>query len=120
MEEDLQKNSSDEHSSFINRGSYKSGNEIFHEISLGPKPDKNSQIMPKTRKSAISAGTDLDSELVKVRGNNCFLTVVSSLVVSFAFAELIVFSVPFLELIPPLECQNIDEDDWYDCDTEQA
>lgn len=48
-------------------------------------------------------GTTLDEELKKVKGNNLFYVVMSSLVIAFAWAEIMVFSIPFLELIPPLE-----------------
>lgn len=37
---------------------------------------------------------------------------------SFAFAELIVFATPFLELVPPLQCLSGDQ--WTSCTKEEA
>jgi MFS family permease len=63
-------------------------------------------------------GSTLDEELFKTRGNGSFMIVVSSIMISFAFAELMVFATPFLELIPPLQCNS--GEDWFMCEQEQA
>ncbi|CAI2365007.1 unnamed protein product [Moneuplotes crassus] len=68
--------------------------------------------------AARRPGATLEREMVKVRGNNLFIIVVSSIMISFSFAELMVFASPFLELIPPMQC--LIENKWETCEKEQA
>lgn len=49
-------------------------------------------------------GFTLDKALVSIRGNYRFYIVISSVFVSFAFGEAVLFNLPFLQLVPPLEC----------------
>lgn len=51
-------------------------------------------------------GYTLDKALVSIRGHNGFFFIILSVFVSFAFPEAILFNLPFLQLIPPMECFN--------------
>jgi hypothetical protein len=111
MDQDIRHNKQEEVQNILPSGSGHSeydghGNNEKSGSKLSPKEDD------------LIVGVTLDEELIKIRGNNSFILVVSSIMVSFAFAEMIVFGVPFLELIPPLEC-NIDGT-WMPCIKEQA
>ena len=89
-----------------------------------------SEYEPTANKAVISSMNDgnseatrkpggtLDREMVKIRGNNMLLLIVSSIIISFASAELMIFATPFLELVPPLQCLN--GDSWEPCEKEQA
>ena len=89
---------------------------IVMDNDFGPKYTSDTKINQK--KADIKYGVTLDEELIKIRGNNTFLLVVSSIMISFAFAEIIVFAVPFLELVPPLEC--LTNGKWASCTNEEA
>jgi len=100
MSEDNLITHNQEKSSFIGRDSIRSEN-TYIDVNLGPKSPNSGKLMMKRNQN--KNGYTLDEELVKVRGNGLFAGVVSSVIISFAFAETIVFALPFLELIPPLE-----------------
>lgn len=116
MEEDTQRQKSEEVDNILPRDSLKSDADNGYKERSGPHVEEK-RILEKTQKEE-KLGTTLDEELVKIRGNSSYLIVISSLMVSFAFAELMVFAVPFLELIPPMEC-NINGE-WLPCLKEQA
>lgn len=114
MDKDIQKEKQLETTGFLARESVRSDFDPNDRSNSGTKTDR----ILKTADHNVKIGSTLDEELIKVRGNNSFILVVSSIMVSFAFAEIIVFGVPFLELIPPLEC-NINGS-WIPCLKEQA
>lgn len=91
-----------ERSDMIPRDVIRSDYDGVTEHEFGPKCSSDTKINKK--KAEIKYGVTLDEELVKVKGSNTFLIIMSSLMVSFATAELIIFALPFLELVPPLEC----------------
>ena len=49
-------------------------------------------------------GYTLDKALVEIRGNYRFYILIFTIFVSFAFGEAVLFNLPFLQLVPPLEC----------------
>jgi len=53
-----------------------------------------------------------------IRGNYMFYIVIMSVFVSFAFGEAIVFNLPFLQLVPPLEC--FIDGGWQECNAKDA
>lgn len=87
---------------------------------FNPSPNKIFTFNGKDGNSeaARRPGATLEREMTKIRGNNLFIIVVSSIMISFAFAELMVFASPFLELVPPIQCMG--ENKWEECEKEQA
>ena len=61
---------------------------------------------------------------MSIRGNYRFYIVISSVFVSFAFGEAVLFNLPFLQLVPPLECYKEVNGTgaflWQDCEPEEA